>query len=143
MFNYNEYLQEQDQYLRENEHLLVFTNPHPNGKIVGDCVKRAITLSGGYDYKEVQLELNRYKKVTKAKVFNDRKNWVPYVEKVLGWEKLQGYTNMKVGEFAKANPKGTYLIKVRRHTTVVKDGKILDTWNCAYKAINRIWRAKQ
>lgn len=142
MFDYNEYLQAQDQYLREHDYLYQFTNPHPDGKLVGDCVKRAITLSGDYDYTRVQLELNRYKKVTKTKKFNERKNWVPYVERVLGWEKLSGYQNMKVGEFAKSHPTGTYLIKVRKHTTTIKDGKILDTWNCAYKAINRVWKIK-
>ena len=142
MFDYNEYLKEQEQYLEENIDIYQYSNPHPDLKVVGDCVKRAITLSGNYDYKDVQLELNRYKKITKAKSYNERKNWVPYIEKVLGWEKLTGYQNIKVGEFAKDNPKGTYIIKVRGHLTTVKDGKVLDTWNCSYKAINRVWEVK-
>lgn len=142
MFDYNEYLKEQKQYLEENIDVYQYANPHPDNKVVGDCVKRAITLSGNYDYKDVQLELNRYKKITKAKSYNERKNWVPYIEKVLGWEKLTGYQNIKVGEFAKDNPKGTYIIKVRGHLTTVKDGKVLDTWNCSYKAINRVWEVK-
>jgi len=139
MFNYKEYLEEQQLYLIDNDFLFVFTNPHPQQKIVGDCVKRAITLCSGLDYKEVQLELNRYKTVTKAKYFNEDKNWTPYVEKVLKWKKLDGFRNMKVGEFAKKNPKGTYLISVRKHLTTVKDGKVLDTWNCSYKAIGKVW----
>lgn len=139
MFNYEDYLSDQKSYLEENSHLFQFTNPHPDDKLVGDCVKRAITICSNIDYKNVQLELNRYKKITKAKTFNERKNWVPFVEKVLKWKKLQGFQNMKIGDFAKTYPKGTYLIKCRGHLTTVKDGKVLDTWNCSYKAINRIW----
>lgn len=142
MFDYNEYLKEQDQYLIENEHLFEYVNPHPQGKLVGDCVKRAITLASNRDYKEVQLELNRYKKVTKAKKFNEDKNWVKYVERKMMWQKLSGYRNMKVGEFAKMHPKGTYLLTTRKHLTTVKDGKVLDTWNPSFKAIGRVWKVK-
>ena len=46
-----------------------YLNVHPKGKIVRDCVKRAITLTANMDYMTVQRELNRYKKVTGAKKF--------------------------------------------------------------------------
>ena len=140
MFDYNEYLIEQEHYLQQNEHLFRYTNPHPNDKSVGDCVKRAITLCSNQPYETVALELNRYKKVTKAKNYNERGNWVPYIEKVLHWQKLNGYQNVKVCEFAKQKPYGTYLIKVRGHLTTVKNGLILDTWHCGFKAINRVWK---
>ena len=142
MFNYNEYLMEQGYYLEQNAKMFRYTNPHPNNKIVNDCVKRAVALCGDKDYNEVSLELNRYKAVTKAKDYNERKNWVAYIEKVMRWQKLDGYQNVKVCDFAKQNPKGTYLIKVRRHVTTVKDGLILDTWHCGFKAINRVWQVK-
>jgi hypothetical protein len=140
MFDYNEYLKEQEQYIMENDDIYVYTNPHPNDKKVGDCVKRAITLSGDYNYLDVQLNLNRYKEITNAKNYNDNKNWLPYVEKVLKWKKLKGYQNIKVGEFAKMNPNGTYLVSVRKHLTTIKDGKVLDTLNCSFKAINKVWQ---
>jgi hypothetical protein len=142
MFDYNEYLLEQESYLEQNAKLFTYTNPHPNNKVVGDCVKRAIALCGDKDYNETSLELNRYKKFTKSKTYNERKNWVSYIEKVMRWQKLDGYQNVKVCDFAKQNPKGTYLIKVRGHVTTVKDGLILDTWHCGFKAINRVWQVK-
>jgi len=39
-------------------------NPYPNGShtVTDDCVKRALTVTTGMDYMEVQRELNRYKK---------------------------------------------------------------------------------
>lgn len=142
MFDYNQYLLDQEEYWAVNPEIYEYVNPHPDNKKVGDCVKRAITLSSGLDYKNVQIELNRYKKITKAKLFNDNKNWLPFVEKELKWEKLKGYQNIKIGDFAKEHPEGTYLISCRRHLTTVKDGKVLDTWNCSYKAINKIWKVQ-
>jgi hypothetical protein len=94
------------------------------------------------DYSTVQIELNRYKKITNTKKFSHNKNWTPYVEKVLRWEKISGFLNMKVGEFAKQHPKGTYLISVRNHLTAVVDGVVYDTWNCSFKAINKVWKVK-
>jgi hypothetical protein len=140
MFNYEEYLLEQQQYLEQNIDIYQYHNPHPDNKDVGDCVKRAITICSGLEYQTVQKELNRYKKITNAKKFSENKNWLPYVEKVLKWKKLTGFNNLKVGEFAKTHPTGTYLISVRKHLTTVKDGKVLDTWNCSFKAINKIWQ---
>ena len=139
MFDYEEYLEQEKMYHEENPELFVYYNPHPEGKEVNDCVKRSLTKATGKDYKEIQLELNRYKKITKAKTFNERKNWVPFVEKVIKAKKLSGYLNMKIGEFCKENPKGTYIIKCRKHTVTVVDGKIYDTWNSTFKAINRVW----
>jgi hypothetical protein len=140
MFNYEEYLLEQQQYLEQNADVYLYYNPHPDNKVVSDCVKRAITICSGLDYRTIQNELNRYKKITNAKKFNENKNWLPYVEKVLKWKKVTGFNNVKIGEFAKNHPTGTYLISVRKHLTTVKDGKVLDTWNCSFKAINKIWQ---
>ena len=41
-----------------------YYNAHPKGLLVGDCVKRAITVATQMDYMEVQRALNRHKKVT-------------------------------------------------------------------------------
>jgi len=141
-FDYYEYLLYEKDYHYENPDIFLYVNPHPDKKLVGDCVKRAITICSHMDYRDVQIELNRYKKITNAKKFNDNKNWLPYIEKVLGWEKLKGYHNVKVGEFAKAHPNGTYLISIRRHLTSVVDGVVQDTWNCSYKAITKVWKIK-
>ena len=50
-----------------------FLNLHPQGKLVGDCAKRAIAAVENRDYMEVQRELNRLKKetgwMTKATLF--------------------------------------------------------------------------
>ena len=87
MFDREVYEEEQRAYLEANSHIFNFTNPHPQDKSVGDCVKRAICLASGKDYQEVKIELNRHKRMMQVRKrkrpivdFNDRRNWIPYIE---------------------------------------------------------------
>lgn len=117
-----------------------FFNAHPEGKRVKDCVKRAITLVAQMDYHEVQLELNRYKKVTGAKVYNERKNCGAYCEKVLCMSKLsfpaeKGVARMDGDSFTRAYPKGRYILNMAGHWTACVDGVIYDTWDCREKCV--------
>lgn len=117
-----------------------FYNAHPEGKRVGDCVKRAITFVTKMDYHQVQLELNRYKKVTGAKVFNERKNCDSYCENVLKMKKISfpaqsGVARMNGYSFAKSFPKGRYILNMAHHWTACVDGVIYDTWDCRDKCV--------
>ena len=66
-----------------------FLNLHPKGKIVGDCVKRAIVGAENRDYMEVQRELNRLKKETHCDCFNNRKNITAYMQKLLKLKQME------------------------------------------------------
>ena len=117
-----------------------YYNAHPEGKRVGDCVKRAISLVAQMDYHQVQLELNRYKKVTGTKKFNDRKNCTAYCEKVLYMSKLSfpaiaGEERMNGDRFTRAYPKGRYILNMAGHWTACVDGVIYDTWDCREKCV--------
>ena len=117
-----------------------FYNAHPEGKRVGDCVKRAITFVTKMDYHQVQLELNRYKKVTGAKVFNERKNCDSYCENVLKMKKISfpaqsGVARMNGYSFAKSFPKGRYILNMANPWTACVDGVIYDTWDCRDKCV--------
>jgi hypothetical protein len=141
-FDYDLYLMEEQAYLEDNKDIFVFANPHPDGCLVGDCVKRAITIVTDIDYKDVAINLNRYKKVSKAKVFNETKNWTKYLVSEHKAIKLSGFNNMKLGDFAKANPKGRYIVKVRKHCVAVINGKVYDTWNSSFKAVCQVFKIK-
>lgn len=124
-----------------------YYNAHPEGKRVGDCVKRAITVVTKMDYHTVQLELNRYKKVTGAKKFNERKNCGEYVEKVLHMEKLSfpaqaGVHRMNGYSFAKSFPNGRYILNMAGHWTACVDGVIYDTWDCREKCVYTAYRLR-
>ena len=122
-----------------------FLNVHPEGKLVPDCVKRAITTAAKMDYHQVQLELNRHKKVTGAKKFNDDRNWKSYIENVLDSRKLsfpavKGMSRMNGERFCKAYPKGSYVLNMAGHLSCCVDGVIYDTWDCSHKAVYTAYR---
>lgn len=117
-----------------------FYNAHPEGKRVGDCVKRAIAKVTEMDYHQVQLELNRYKKVTGATSFNSDYNPHRYCEEVLHMKKLsfpaqKGVARMNGYSFAKSFPKGRYILNMAHHWTAYVDGVIYDTWDCRDKCV--------
>lgn len=124
-----------------------FLNVHPKGKFVSDCVKRAITLAAEMDYMEVQRELNRYKKVTGAKVFNECKNCNAYVENVLHGVKIsfpavKGQKRMNGERFCKAFPKGRFILRMAKHWSCCVDGVIYDTWDCSENCVYQAWQIK-
>ena len=117
-----------------------FLNVHPQGKLVPDCVKRAIVKTTGMDYMEVQRELNRHKRITGATSFNCDKNWKSYVENVLDGKKLsfpavKGMPRMNGERFCKAYPKGSYILQMAGHLSACVDGVIYDTWDCSEKCV--------
>lgn len=120
-------------------------NAHPKGKIVGDCVKRAITKATGMDYMEVQRQLNRYKKVTGASSYNTNYNPHKYVENVLHGEKLSfpaeaGQKRMTAGTFSEKYPQGKYILNMANHWSCCVDGIIYDTWDCTEKCVYTAYR---
>lgn len=127
--------------------MYTFYNPHPQGKLVSDCVKRAITKATGKPYHDVQLELNRYKKITGSARFNDNTNWKPYVEKVLKDEKISfpavaGKPRMNGERFCKAYPTGTYLLRMAKHLVCCIDGVLYDTWDSSECCVYNAWRIR-
>lgn len=75
----------------ENEKVVetyVFTNPHPEGKIVSDCVKRAVCLTTGMSYKETSNLLNKIKREIGEKDYNSKKCCNEYVKR-FGWKKRE------------------------------------------------------
>lgn len=116
-----------------------YLNLHPQGKRVNDCVKRAIAKGLEKDYKQVQLELNRLKKITGAKEFNENKNFRRYITDNGGvrmsFPAVKGQPRMNGHRMCKAYPKGRYILEVAKHITVMVDGVIYDTWDCRDKCV--------
>lgn len=110
---------------------------------VGDCVTRAICNATGMDYKEVYDELkalakkeritkkHKHKSSVRDGVF--KKTYKKYIES-LGW---RWHPVMTIGTGCTMHlsdedfpPIGTYIVKVSRHLTCVKDGVLYDTYDC-------------
>lgn len=120
--------------------MYVFYNPHPQQKIVGDCVKRAITKASGKTYQEVSNELNRVKRAQGARAYNSNSVWREYIEKHLYGKKMsfpaeKGKPRMNGARFCKAYPKGAYILNMAGHLSCCYDGVLYDTWDCSEKCV--------
>ena len=128
----------------------VFCNPHPQGKMVADCVKRAITIASGINYHDVAIMLNRYKKTTGTKKFNNRDNWKDFVVNVLsgGDKGNMQYANCgsryQVCEYAEtigrlAYLKRNHIVQVAGHLVAICGSNYFDTWDSGEKSIYKAW----
>lgn len=123
-----------------------YNNPHPHGKHVGDCVKRALTIATGRDYREISIELNRLNRLLEGTGYNDNRVWKQWV-KQQGWKKLSfpavaGQPRLYGKDFVKMFPEGTYLLRVAKHLVTVVDGVYQDTWDSTEKMIYNAWKVE-
>ena len=113
--------------------MYIFYNPNPLGKIVGDCVVRAITKATGQDWDAVYLGL-----MMQGYALKDMPStnyvWAKYL-------KGQGFTRhaipnicpdcYTVEDFCREHPQGNYLLATDSHLIAVVDGDWYDTWDSA------------
>lgn len=123
-----------------------FCNPHPDGKRVRDCVKRAICLAEGRDYRDVKNELNRLKREIGAEKFNSNNNWKTYIDRK-GYNKISfpavtGESRMNGHKFAETHPTGSYILRMAGHLSSCVDGVILDTWDCRDKCVYNAYKVR-
>ena len=122
-----------------------YLNLHPKGKLVRDCVKRAIAGATGMDYMEVARQLNRAKKITHCDVFNERKNIKYYLLEVLHATELKfpavkGASRMNGERFSQMFPDGRYVLNMAGHLSCCVNGIIYDTWDCSDKCVYSAYR---
>ena len=117
-------------------------NANPKNRKTSDCVVRALTIATGKDYKTIYTELFNIS-LENGYFLNEKR-----VEDVLlereGFKKqkqprkIDG-TKYKVKEVLQLTNAYIIVIRVAHHLTVVKDGVLLDIWNCSEKTINNYY----
>lgn len=106
-------------------------NPNPLKKQTGDCVIRAISIAEDKEWDEVFMDL-MMKSYFMKEMPTQNNVWGSYLKDI-------GYTRhiipdtcpdcYTIQDFAKDNPKGTFILATGTHATIVKDGQLMDTWN--------------
>jgi hypothetical protein len=123
---------------------LVYYNPHPQNKRVGDCVKRAFTKALNMDYIEVKRYLNNIKNEIGAKKYNSNEVWkevvVRHNMKKISFKAIAGESRMNGERFCKEYNKGTYLLRMSKHLVACVDGVIYDTWDCRNKCVYNAYK---
>lgn len=123
-----------------------FYNPHPDGKFVGDCVKRAFCKVTAEPYREVQKQLNAIKREIGGEAYNDNRVWQEFIKRH-GWFKInfpskRGERMMDGFTFCEEFAKGTYVLSMAGHLCACVDGVIYDTWDCRSKCVYTAFRVK-
>lgn len=125
----------------------VFYNPHPDGKFVGDCVKRAFTKATERDYHDVQIELNRIKREMHAKKFNDDSVWREFLSRngfvMKSFPAVPGQKRMTVEKLASISKcDDVWVCRCAGHLVCVANGRYYDTWDsgdkCVYTAFKKL-----
>lgn len=125
--------------------MYVYSNPHPKGKRVGDCVKRAIVHATGMDYMEVQRQLNRCKREIGGTSYKSNNTWPYFIEKKLQAipikiEVVPGEPRINGETFGLHFPKGKYILRMAKHLSCCIDGNLIDSWDCSEKCVYKAWK---
>lgn len=120
------------------------SNPHPKGKKTSDCVVRAIVHAFDKDYLEARRELNQVKKELGCESYKDHDFISLYLKNYpqFKFKSVTGQPRTKVHDFMKEHPQGTFILTVRKHVTVIKDGYLYDSWDCGYLTVYKAWQIK-
>lgn len=109
-----------------------YHNQNPHNRITGDCMVRAISFATGIPYNQVVMDLAKFHCETG---YDGNYSEAKFLERTYGIPKqsqLRHSDNTKftVKDFIKRFPKGTYILRMPSHMTVVKDGINYDIWDC-------------
>ena len=132
-------------YRQDNEHFR-FYNANPKNKLsAGDCVVRAISFASGLDWDTVYTGLCEIGMNMKM-MPNDRKVFDKYLEDI-GFVKRKTPKNAygcryTVEQLARHNPNMLTILSTSNHLTAIKDGKVVDTWDCGFKCVGNYWVKK-
>ena len=117
-----------------------YYNPHPQGKLVGDCVKRALTKATGNDYISIQKELNKIKRRLNQSHFNDEKVWKEFLQEHKfvkhSFPAVRRKKRMTVNELTrKSTPSDVWVCRCAGHLVCIQNRKYWDTWDCGKKCV--------
>ena len=112
-----------------------FYNANAIGNRANDCVVRAISVAEGKSWDETYEELSDIAQ-EQGILLDD----VNFVEEYLDNRyRRVPHMSKTVGEAVEEFSKGTYLITMEGHITVVVDGILYDTFDCRDRIIRCIW----
>ena len=126
-------------YRRDTKYFSYYNNNPKGKKCEPDCVIRAIGLATNLGWERTFKGLC-LKALEVGSLPNCETAYEPFL-KDLGLVKTKIEGKKTVLDFAKEHKEGTYILHARSHFTVVKDGKIFDTWNCEDVRAFNYWKA--
>lgn len=113
-----------------------YYNANSRGKFVNDCVIRSISVAENKTWDDTYDELSRIAK--RHGILLDDVNFVdPLLD--YRYDRVKTYYGDTVQDFIEDHPRGTYLITMPNHITVVRDGIVYDTFDPRDRVIRDAW----
>lgn len=115
-----------------------YYNANPNKSNIEDCTIRALSVAEDISWDKAYDLLS-----DSARELGLMQSDVNAIEEYLDmrYDRVPIYEDT-VGEFIKNNPRGTYLITMPGHITVLKNGINYDTFDSSKRIIWSAWRVK-
>ncbi len=112
-----------------------YMNVNPDGNNIEDCTIRAISVAEGISWDKAYDKLSTFARKKRLMMSS-----VVAIEKYLDmhYDRIC-FRDRTVGEFIETHPDGTYLITMRGHITVVKDGINYDTFDSGDRKMWCAW----
>ena len=117
-----------------------YKNVNPKDNKTNDCVVRAIAEGLNKSYREVLMSLTEIG-YDMGLLFNNTKVYEEYLKQYNYRETVKKYKGTIFDFINNNNLKetDTYIIEVKGHLTVVKGNTLIDTWNCGYEKIKKVY----
>ena len=114
----------------------IYFNPNPEGRFVGDCVIRAISMALNQSWEKTYLDICQ-KGLSMHDMPSANRVWGAYL-KDCGFTKHVIPDNCpdcySVREFAYDHPSGTYILGTGTHVVAVLNGNYYDSWDSGDEA---------
>lgn len=111
-----------------------YYNANTFGNNVEDCSIRALSVAEDISWDKAYIKLSDYAR-KKGLMLSSYESVESYLDE--NYERKCFY-GMTVKDFIKSHPYGTFLVTMKGHITVIKDGVNYDTFDCSDR---RIWCA--
>lgn len=119
-------------------------NPNPLGKVIGDCVVRAIAIATDRSWRETYRELCRIGEI-QADMPNSNSVWGTFLREEGAKQFLLPESCpscITVWAFCDRYPEGVYVIGTGSHAVAVIDGNYYDSWDSGSETPTYFWRIK-
>lgn len=122
-----------------------YFNPNPTGRSVGDCAVRAVSAALDVSWEDAFAKI-----ATNAFLMGD----MPSSNSVWGAVLRQnGFYRAAIpdtcpdcytfADFARDNPRGTYVLGTGKHVATVRNGVLLDAWDSSEEIPQFVWFRKE
>ena len=127
-----------------------------------DCTVRALSVAAAISYPAAWELLYKHQGVCKSNCFdlnalldqrltdsvfirlanqNNHGSWSHEwtVRAALAFPAMKGKPRMTPGAFARAHPKGRYVLSLAHHNVAVREGIVIDIWDCTKRCVYKAW----